>query len=154
MAKKYSFAMENVLNHRQIIEDQCKRDFALSLKVLQECEMNLSKIEEIMRFKTAEMSTFGNNKVFSSMFFIEFQNYMRRLQREKKNQERKILNAKIDVDQKREKLIEATRNKKVILRLKEIDIKKYTAMMNKLEQNFIDEVAIMNYVNKNHSYGA
>lgn len=146
--KKYSFSLENVLKHRQIIEDQSKREFALALKTLQECETNLAATEAKIKLKADELASIEKDRVFSSSLFMEYQNYIQRLQWEKRNQERRIINARQEVEQKRAVLIEASRNKKVLLRLKEIDIKKYNMLMNRLEQNFIDETAVMSYVGK------
>ncbi len=144
MPKKYSFSLENVLNHRINVAQERERVFALAMQSLISERKKLRDIKAEIDKEFRELSLVETGS-FSSDDFIGYRKYIEHLENLKFQQEEKITQAHAVVEAEREKLIEATKNKKVLERLKEKGMKRYLADINRLEQIELDEIAVLKY---------
>jgi len=87
--------------------------------------------------------------IISTRNLINNFNYSRFLERKKSSQAKTIEKAQEAVDEKRSELVEATKKKKTLERLRERKLDEHTRAVIKEEQALIDEVATQSYVNNN-----
>ncbi len=144
MLKKYRFSLQNVLNHRINLEEERERIFALAMQSLMSEQKKLEYIEAKITKEIHELSVV-ETRSFSSQDFIDYEKYIVFLENKKTEQQKKICEAKSVVELEREKLIDATKNRKVLERLKEKGMKKYLLDVNRLEQIELDEIAVLKY---------
>jgi len=144
MPKKYYFSLQNVLNHRINIEEEREREFALAMQVLLSERKKLEDIENKITKEFHELSMVETGS-FSSKDFMDYKKYIESLENKKIQQHKIICKVESGVEREREKLIEATKNRKVLDRLKEKGMKKYLLDINRLEQNELDEIAVLKY---------
>lgn len=144
MPKKYHFSLQNVLNHRINLEEEREREFALAIQSLISEQKKLEEIEHKITKEIHELSVVETG-VFSSQDFMDYEKYIVFLENKKIEQQKKICEAKSVVELEREKLINATKNRKVLERLKEKGMKRYLFDINRLEQIELDEIAVLKY---------
>lgn len=135
------FQMHQVLNYRKELERLCKLDFATAKRNLDDAHEVLEQnLRATMRL-AAEFS--GGQHTFTSV--TELQMYSHFFDRQRYEQERqRLLIAELDyqLEQQREKLQEATKEKKVMEQLK---IKQDAAFRKELahkEALLLDEIAV------------
>jgi len=144
MPKKYSFSLESVLNYRNIIENQKERAFSAALYDYQLEQKRLTELKEsyvsaMKKFQELEQVTFSSGNYF------EFLNYIKRIEKKIANQKIRIATAHEILENKRNELIKATRDRKVLERLKDIGKENYLKEMDRLEQIFLDEIAVIRH---------
>ena len=144
MPKKYRFSLQNVLNHRINLEEERERIFALAMQSLMSEQKKLEDIEDKIIKEIHELSVV-ETRSFSSQDFMEYDKYIFFLENKKIEQHKKICEAKSVVELEREKLIDATKNRKVLERLKEKGMKRYLLDIDRLEQIELDEIAVLKY---------
>ena len=140
----YNFNLESVLNHRKLIEENLQKELAiLRLSRVDEREKlgkykeSRSKFLEELKRKQEEGTTISD--VFLYLPFIE------QLSKDIEKQKKNVLELENDVEQKRLDLVEATKKKKTLEKLKEKGLKAYKEEITKNEQEFLNEVAVNRY---------
>ena len=140
----YNFNLESVLNHRKLIGENLQKELAiLRLSLLDEREKlgkykeSRSKFLEELKRKQEEGTTISD--VFLYLPFIE------QLSKDIEKQKKNVLELENDVEQKRLDLVEATKKKKTLEKLKEKGLKAYKEEITKNEQEFLNEVAVNRY---------
>lgn len=140
----YNFNLESVLNHRKLIEENLQKELAiLRLSLVDEREKlgkykeSRSKFLEELKRKQEEGTTISD--VFLYLPFIE------QLSKDIEKQKKNVLELENDVEQKRLDLVEATKKKKTLEKLKEKGLKAYKEEITKNEQEFLNEVAVNRY---------
>ena len=86
-------------------------------------------------------------KSISVSDILLYTDYLQEVSKEIKKQSKRILEAEKSVDQKREELVGAMKNRKTIDRLREKGLKVHVQELSKKEQNLMNEAAI-NIFNK------
>ena len=144
MPKKYSFSLESVLNYRNIIENQKERAFSAALYDYQLEQKRLTELKEsyvnaMKQFQELEKLTFSSGNYF------EFLNYIKRIEKKITNQQTRITTAHDVLENKRNELIKATRDRKVLERLKDIGRENYLKEIDRLEQIFLDDISVIRH---------
>ena len=140
----FRFRFRNVLRFREAKEEQKKQELGIKLNRLKHAEdelngiVNTSKKHDIMMEKSAQGRTSVRTLIYN--YF-----YARFLDKSKSNQEKTVDVAKEDVEAKRIELIEATKKKKILERLKERELEDYNRAIVKEEQTLIDEIATQRF---------
>ncbi|MEW6535848.1 MAG: flagellar export protein FliJ [Candidatus Auribacterota bacterium] len=142
MPKKFVFKLETVLHYRQVIEDKKKRDFSQALSTLENEKRKLQDIDKKIADKIAELAHLEQN-CHTAVDFFNYQVFVTHLEQARKKQILVIEKAQAVLAQKRMEYIEATKNTKVLLRLKEKAMADYLKEMSFLEQKFLDELATL-----------
>lgn len=141
--KKFKFKLKAVLREREIREDERKREFGIAMGMLQKEKDLLS------RYQHDKEDSFAFLKVQKEMEFPNirtlrlYETYMLHLNKKINLQCSMILKAAENVAAARQKLLEATRKKKILETLKDHQRKKYYLEGEKLELKEIDEYNVL-----------
>jgi len=143
----YTFNMQTVLDHRQFIEDQLKKDLAeIRQQVMAaQQQMKLLKRKE-MDTRTALKQEQAEG--VSSDQVVAYHAYLKRLSDRIARQVTVISEIRERESKKQDALLEAMKKRQILEKLKDQSLDRYNQMMLKKEMNFIDEVAINRYARK------
>jgi len=137
--QKFNFRLESVLKLKTQIEDNAKNNLALATRELEKQKYHLKELEEIKEASMDELSSAVNSgiPVYQIRNFNSFFGLMKsKISLQKVN----VNNAQNDVDIKREALVKAMQEKKILEKLKEKKHMEYLKEQNKAEQQLIDEL--------------
>jgi len=143
----YTFNMQTVLDHRQFIEDQLKKDLA---EIRQQV---MAAHQQLKLLKRKEMDTRTALKQeqaegVSSDQVVAYHAYFKRLSDRIARQVTVISEIRDRESKKQDALLESMKKRQILEKLKDQSLDRYNQMMLKKEMNFIDEVAINRYVRK------
>lgn len=140
----YRFNLEPVLNHRRLVEETLQKDLAL---------LKISLIDENKRLITYEES---RGKLLEELQKIQKEGtttsdillylpYIEQVSKDIKRQKKRVLELEKKVEQNLKDLLEATKKKKTLQKLKEKAFKAYNQKLIKNEQEFFNEVAVSQF---------
>ena len=143
----YTFNMQTVLDHRQFIEDQLKKDLAeiRQLAMAAHQQMTLLKSKEI---DTRAALKREQAKGVSSDQVVAYHAYLQRLSAGIAKQLAIISEIKDRETKKQDELLAAMKKRQILEKLKDQGLDRYNQMMLKKEMNFIDEIAVNRFVRK------
>ena len=136
----FRFRLQQLLDFRIDRQIQSQRNLAAALRAL-------AREEELLAAMYRELTSYYDEwneqrKHFADISDVLIYNrYLGRLERTLKEQLVRIRQQEELVARVRAALIQATKDKKVMERLKEKHYQEFTETINKLEQNFLDEIA-------------
>ena len=144
---RFRFRFESVLRFREIIEERKKRYFGIALNHLTHEEKRFSQIKNsiIRHEKLREQS--GKGKISAHDLKNKF-NFAQQLDKKHETQKKHVEKAEEALEEKRNEVVESTKQKKIFERLKEHEYKQYEHEVRKEEQTLIDELSSRNF--KNH----
>ena len=142
----YKFSLEPVLKYRKLLEEDIQKDFAVLKRQLLDEKVRLSNFEQVRDRFSGELQQ-KQVKSISVSDILLYTDYLQEVSKEIKKQSEKILEAEKRVDQKREELVGAMKNRKIIDRLREKGLKTHVQELSKKEQDLMNEVAV-NIFNK------
>lgn len=137
----YKFQLNSLLNHRKFIEDALQKDLAVLKKILAKERKKLLDYKETENRLKVELQHKRKVSITSSENLL-YINYFYRLSKDLNIQKEKVLKAERAFGQKRNELIEAMKNRKMLDKLKEKRLKSYIRELEKTELDFLNEVAI------------
>jgi flagellar FliJ protein len=129
-----------VLRLRRAKEDEKKREFGTTVSHLKHEQDRYDRITNTSSSHDKRIEKTGKGKVSVRNLINNFY-YARHLDKRKTEQKKVVQNAQKLVDEKRAELVEATKKKKVLERLKERKLEEYNKAALKEEQALIDEAA-------------
>ena len=139
MNAKKKFRLQKVLDVRELIEKNRQKDFAGAKHNLQIENEELEQLENKRNGFTQSMNTVKKAEVSQ---FRGNQAYLETLNQSVADKHKKITVLKEDLETKRQHLLEASKNRKVLEKLKERKIAEAIHEENRIEQDFIDEIAM------------
>jgi len=142
----YKFSLEPVLKYRKLLEEDLQKDFAVLKRQLLDERGRLSKYEQVRDRFSEELQQKQMKNICVSDILL-YSDYLQQVSKEIEKQLEKILEAEKNVDQKREELVGAMKNRKMIDRLREKGLKGHVQELSKKEQDLMNEAAI-NVFNK------
>ena len=142
--KDYRFNLEPVLNHRRLIEETLQKDLAIlrislsdeNEKLLTYEESRVKLLEELQQIQKEGTTT---SDILLYLPFIE------QVSKDIERQKKRVLELEKQVEQNLKDLLEATKNKKALQKLKEKAFKTYNQKLIKNEQDFLNEVAVSQF---------
>ena len=143
----YKFSLEPVLKYRKLLEEDFQKDFAVLKRQLFDEKEKLSNFEQTRDRFSRELQQ-KQVKSISVSDILLYTDYLQEVSKEIEKQSEKILEAEKRVDQKREELVGAMKNRKIIDRLREKGLKAHALEVSKKEQNLMNEAAINVYNKK------
>lgn len=149
---RFRFRLESVLRFRGAKEDEKKREFGITLGKLKNEERKYNDIVSSAESHDKLVEKTGKGKISVRSLISNFY-YARHLDTAKAAQEKVIDSAQEITDEKRAELVEATKKKKVLDRLKDRKIEEHNKAELKEEQNYMDEIASQRF-NRNNPEGA
>ena len=142
----YKFSLEPVLKYRKLLEEDFQKDFAVLKRQLFDEKEKLSNFEQTRDRFSRELQKKQVKNINVSDILL-YTDYLQEVSKEIEKQSEKILEAEKRVDQKREELVGAMKNRKTIDRLREKGLKAHVQELSKKEQDLMNEAAI-NIFNK------
>ncbi len=145
--KKFNFRLQRVLEIKQTIEDVKRRNFNEARQLLETEQNKLAdfKAKEISyRDKLNKKRIEGASLEIIRMYYKFFSALSTMLQYQK----RRIIAAQEEVDKRRNILLEAVRERRVLENLKEKKLLEYNYEANREEQNFLDEISMAGTIRK------
>ncbi len=139
MNAKKKFRLQKVLEVRQLIEKNRQKDFADAKQNLKIENEKLAQLEKKRDGFTRSMNTVKKAEVSQ---FRSNQTYLETLNQAVTDQHETIAVLEEDVQTKRQQLLEAAKNRKALEKLKERKEVEVIHEENKIEQDFIDEIAM------------
>ncbi len=142
---KFRFTFEKVLKHKEILEGQAQKDFMEISVKLKEQEKFLEELKGDLKkayIDKHNILLMGGEVAKYLSYFHDFFITQKKLIEQ---QEQIIRGLNKIVEEKRHRLVEASREKKTFEKLKEKHKLEFKKKMNKQEQKRIDEVNILQY---------
>jgi len=136
-----NFTLEPVLRHRKLLEENLQRELAVLKKLLLAAQQKLKDY----RNHTNELLGELEQKQDKGAAISEISLYVRfieQLSLHMTKQEETVRIIQEQVDNKRQDLLEATKKKQILERLKEKALRAYQQLLRKREEDFLNEVGI------------
>jgi flagellar FliJ protein len=145
--KQFEFRLQKVMETTKTREELKKRELAKALVVLAQNESLLESMLERLEEQIEEYNTRKLKPSMTASDLMNFSHYTEKLLADIQHQKRTIEDLAEKVRQHREKLIEITKDKKILERLKEKRYEEYRKKLRSMEQKFIDELSVRAYQN-------
>ena len=133
--KPFSFRLQKVLNLREHYEDEAKIELGRAVGVLSELENNLLTLGREQARAAGEQFTSGNSAYLMQQYMF----YLMRLENTKEQLLIKAAEAELKVEEAREVFMEASRERKVLDKLKEKRQKEYRKYVLAEETKAMDD---------------
>ena len=142
--KEYRFNLEPVLNHRRLVEETLQKDLAiLKISLIDENERLItyekSRVQLLEELQQIQKEGTTTSDILLYLPFIE------QVSKDIERQKKRVLELEKQVEQNLKDLLEATKNKKALQKLKEKAFKTYNQKLIKNEQDFLNEVAVSQF---------
>lgn len=144
---KYQFSLESLLNHRIHHEEIIQKELAVCGCRVRDEKANLLRIQQDKERAYSEIQQKQLRGIAISEHIV-YANFFEGLARNMLIQQEKIKEAEKQFALKREELIEAVKKRKTIENLKEKGLAAFTRKVMKLDQDFMDEIAISRFHNE------
>ena len=136
--KPFAFSLEKVLKLRKYREDEAKIELGRAVGVLAELESNIrATAEERVRAAAAQFSP-GNGAVEIQQYMV----YLLRLDNTKERLLKEAAMAELKIEEARNVFLEASRERKVLDKLKEKRKKEYKKLVIAGETKNLDDIAL------------
>jgi len=141
---KKNFPLQKVLEHRN-------RIYEIKLQELEKLKMELSNIENELTILEAEYKRISNDilnlKNESLLMKPLYDKYLMRVEGAINNTKKRLEEKKNEIELKKEEVVKALNDKKVMEKLKEKHIIDYRNFLKKEELKMIDELVITRFKN-------
>lgn len=139
----YEFSMEKVLKWREDIE---KTNMESLAKIQNELRRQESILRDLMQ---EEKRVKANSPRYKDINQLKLQHlYIQKIEGEIQEQDDLIQETSGKLEDARQELIEAQKNRKIMEKLKERDMDAYRHSINSAEQKELDEIAVLKHQNK------
>jgi flagellar FliJ protein len=143
----FHFSLQPLLNHRKFVEKILKKELAESEMSLEAEKHRLLVYENQANRMIREMESKAEARTVMSEIHLYARSHQR-LASETDRQHEKIADAARLSRQKRCRLVEAMKKRKVVDKLKEKRLKRYRVEINRQEQAFNNEIAVQQFNRK------
>ncbi len=141
---RFKFALEALLNHRLHHEEIIQKELAVCACGVRDEKTILMRIQQDKEKASAEIHQKQLRGIAISEHIL-YANFLEGLARNMVVQQEKVTESEKKYAQKRDDLIEAVRKRKTIENLREKGLAAFSRKMLKLDQDFLDEVAICRF---------
>lgn len=140
----YRFRLEPLLKHRKLIEELLQKEVAILLKSHAIETQRLQNTRNHRDKFSAELQKIQNEGTSVSNIIL-YVSFIDQLSKAIAKQEKIVLEIKKKFEHKHQDLVEATKKKKILEKLKEKTLRAYKQTMQKKEQDFLNDVGINRY---------
>jgi flagellar FliJ protein len=137
----HKFTLQPLLNHRKFIEETLQKDLSLFKRLLADEKKKLKDYEKVRNGFLVELRQKQRESITASENLLYF-NFLVRLASDLDKQRDIVLEVEKKFDRKRDDLIEAMKNRKMLEKLKDKHLKAHSHKLIKNEQDFMNEAAI------------
>lgn len=141
---KFKFKLQSFLGIKEKIEEQKKNEYGKAIKILEQEKLKKAKLLNQHSDTLNELREKINGGIKPDEL-QQYNNFIAYLINKIKEQELAILRAQKLVDQKREELVNAMKERKMLEILKENKYTEYIKEEKKSEQKIIDEIVSFKY---------
>jgi len=142
--KKFIFALEKVLEVKEIEEKIIQRNLLNLQNQIFETQKKISSIRESIGKEKNKLKYMGSTVTKSNQIMIHYK-YIDSLNKEIDICNDLLKTLFVKESALKAQLLEKTREKKAIERLKEIKYEEYKKEYNKSQQNFLDDISIQSH---------
>lgn len=146
--KKFRFSLERVLDTRKIKEKLKQRETAAAIRLMESEDERMLQLKEQKQNALAILKETQEKEFNPRVLTLLHATLDGQTWRCQEQQER-VKVARMKLDQSRQALLQARRSTKVVEKLRERRHKEYIQKAEKLEQQAIDEVAVVKYATMN-----
>lgn len=143
----FVFQLESVMNCRKAAEEKALTEFSDEKRDLEKERQQLVRIQEHKVSLIGQLRDIRKDGLKADEIAL-FMDYMRQVQARLADQEKVVRQAAERVSLKREALLAAVKDRKVMETLKARKLHEYIAENNKAEQKQMDETAIFRYLRR------
>ncbi len=148
----YTFKLQAVLDHRQFLEDNLKKELAEMHLQIMAAQQQLDSLKR-KAMNTATALKMEQAQGLSSEQVVAYHVYLNRLSERITRQKTVIMDVKEQESVKQGELREAVQKRQILDKLKDQALDRYNQVMLKKEMNFIDEIAVNQFVRKTIAKG-
>ena len=152
--KQFQFRLQKVMETTQTREEIKKRELAIAMQKLRENEAELETMMDVLEDHISHFEACRRRSALKVSELRNLSGYMEKLRQEIQAQTKKIAELAEEARLHREKLLEITKDKKVLEKLKDRKYEEFKKKLRSMEQKFMDEVSARSYANgKNKASG-
>ena len=138
------FSLDAVLRFRQTKEGLAQQDLATALRQEQELRQSLCDTEAARDAAYREFSELQRRGMDAQELFLH-QTYLDRQERQVAEQTTALQGALVEVEQRRELLAAASRDKRLLEKLRDKQLAEYRQELLRLENAVLDEIAVQQF---------
>ena len=140
----YRFNLQVLLDYRKRIEEGFQIELSLIQRELENARQELLSSQQEKTHYEEELAERESREV-NLHESILYRDYLRGIRKKIEEQRGRVATIKIKFDKKQEELLAATKNRKVLEKVKEKHAKEFIQELEKKERAFVDEVGIRRY---------
>ena len=140
----YRFNLQVLLDYRKRIEEGFQIELSLIQRELENARQALLSSQQEKTHYEEELAERESREV-NLHESILYRDYLRGIRKKIEEQRGRVATIKIKFDKKQEELLAATKNRKVLEKVKEKHAKEFIQELEKKERAFVDEVGIRRY---------
>ena len=148
---KFTFKLQAALDHRRFIEDNLKRELSEIRRELKSAEELLTQMID-KELSTREQLQCEQAHGLSSDQVVAYHAYLNRLSTKIESQREEIASISERLIKKQDEVVEAMKNRKILEKLKDKDKARFNADVQRIERNFIDEIAVTQFARKTQNH--
>ena len=141
--KKFAFALQPVLEHRERIEDEKQQVVAVRRRAVDEAERELKRLNEEFRANSAELR--GKHKDLDADALRLYYAHLQFIDRCIVAQIRVVAERRVELDRARTDLLAASKDRKVVEKLKDRRREAHALEEMRHEQNELDDTNARRY---------
>jgi flagellar FliJ protein len=140
MAKKFRFSLEALLKLRTLEEERAMQELGKVIEKMNQAKQKVKELEDQYNAEVKKFSEYSRMATYT-LFYQSFERFLNRIENLKKQTEVYVQSLQPELEEKRQKLIEARKNKKILEILKE---KRWEEYKNKLKKQETKELFELN----------
>jgi flagellar FliJ protein len=140
----YRFNLQVLLDYRKHIEEGLQIELSQIQRVFEKEKQALLSYQREKHHYEEELARREEHEILVSEALL-YRDYLRGMRIKIREQRAIVAKVKVALDTKREALLEATKKRKVLERIKEKDWKRFMETVLKKERIFLDELGIRKY---------
>lgn len=146
--KIFSFPFQFLLKYRERKEDRLRKELAQIKRKLEKEGENLAELEMDSITNMRELGEKHQSKEIEIALVLSYHSYLNNLFDQIKKQNKIVSDISQEMEEKRKEVIEASKGKETIKKLKEKKWAEFVCERERAEQNLIDEIALINFRSK------
>ena len=140
----YTFKLQAVLDHRQFLEDNLKKELAELRQAQTDAEDRLKMLNEKEHRTRETLSREQARGLFSNQV-VTYHAYLKRLDDQIDSQKAEISVISERVIKKQDEVLDAMKNRQILEKLKEKDHERFNLNLQHKETAFTDEIAVSRF---------
>lgn len=149
--KKFKFSLEKVLEIKEIEEKVIQKNLLLVQNQISDTEKKITSIAEKISDERKKVCSLSLNIIHSVEIMLHYK-YIESLNKDTELMQDELKSLRLNEHTLKNQLLDKTREKKALERLKEIKYEEFRKEYNKEQQLFIDDISIQNHRLKQEMY--